>query len=487
MGRDDAAVYARICAHLDGLALGTVLAGLAPTGVVDALLRQSGPAAIVDLAASSGVPDGYLALALQQLALQGLATRSPDGDGTPGSVLLTPDGRDRLADARAYDALPARIDAAIAWLRSGEGDPVPADDDRPEPVGTAFRAPAVAAALVAMTRDGSEGVSDWAGPALRAEGWARWESTGWRLTDPGRLAHAMAAQYAYAVGYLPLLAQIPARLSGSAPAIERTRAHDDTFVDRAIDVRFSGQVYRRMARTPFLATALPLVQGSTGDGISAIVDCGCGDGSMLADLGMKLRRSGSHVPRLVAVDASPVALSLAGARLAETGMPYLTLRGDIADPESLMLHLTLAGVDTTRTLHVSKSVLHDRAIAPEGARETSPRAHGAYACPGGRYLPPSRVEADLASLLDRWRRCLCPAGMIAVEAHAVPDPLIAERRGRTPYPITALTHGFSHQYLIEWQAYAAAIGRSGLRCRSQTLLGEPIFGAPSLSVCHLTR
>lgn len=377
---------------------------------------------------------------------------------------------------------------------------------------------------------------------------------GWHGTPEGKIAATMARQYRYPIVYLPLLRSVPELIFGdpsvpSTGAAVRTGArptarpvpgttHEsprkagspppadeaETHLDRELDLRFSGDVFVAMCRTPFLQTARPVFDREPVAAQPAlVVDTGCGDGALLESLYTEVRTRTARGRRLaeyplvmVGVDPSPVARDMTAARLANAGIPHLVMAGDIADPDGLARELAAAGHDATNALHVCKSAIHDRAVRevrdrgqlppgsggvrgdgfpPGSVNVHDPRRSGAdagppttmtaFARPDGAAIDPADLAADLAGLFRAWRPLAGRHGWIVIEAHSAPASTVASLIGRTVATALDATHGYSCQYPVEPEVFRWAARTAGFISRAHHEPGASALGHTQLTIDHL--
>lgn len=493
------AAWTKVCHHCDGIALGTTVAALAARG---AFALLDGPAAAPDrLAALLGFSPGYFRLACKLLASQGFLHLGPDG-----AVAPTPDGRRWLAQVGRYADAARRVAEASALFAAlaGSGGPLAAarglPEDRGDPladrVSRHLRGPIAAAALLGLSRSGrladaapgdAAGARAWA--ALRAEGWA----DGHALTPEGRVAATFAAQYAYPVCYLPTYAAVPALLAGS-PAAGPAPGGAETHVDRALDIDFSGLVFARTCKEPFLELALPLFDAEDlAAQPAAVVDTGSGDGTLLAELHRAVKertRRGSHLERhpltLVGVEANEVARAATARRLAGLGAPWRALAGDVGDPAGIARSLERSGVEPRDALHVSKSVLHNRTYRrPARPAAALPATRAVFVDADGAAIDPALAVGSLVELLAAWAPLVRRHGMIVAEAHTVDPALAAARVGRSLVTPLDASHGYSRQLLVEVEVHRAAVALAGYRTLAARDVGAAMVGRPLMSVDHV--
>jgi hypothetical protein len=533
-------VWDSVCRHIDGMVIGSTMAALYSRGALR-ILAGSPRTSFGVLRRRLGARPGYLNVALRLLADQGWLTCA----GEPGTdeliVVPTPVGQAVITEyAAAYPAaarflpLASHIEQVLAepsaaspgdlgtyaalmkreWELPRPG-PGPASAQARHQVLAHLNGHLVAPVMFALTRRGTlpagapialrSPALHHAAQILARQGWTQISEARAEFTAAGRVAAALATQYRYPMIYLPLLRQVPELLFGPARASggqqrqdqRQDQSHGETHLDRELDVRFSGDVFASVCRTPFLDTALPLFDAEP---IAAqpglVVDMGCGDGTMLVTLYQAIvertrrgRRIGEFPLLMVGADPSPVARQVASAGLTAAGVPHVIMDGDIADPAGFDRALTALGLDARDALHVCKSAIHDRAYRPplESAcseRSDPPASSCAFAQPDGSAIPAAAMARDLAAFFRGWQPLTRKHGWIVIEAHSVAAATAAGLIGRTVATALDATHGYSCQYPVEPEVFAWAARTAGFRSRRHAEPAASALGHVILTVDH---
>jgi hypothetical protein len=514
-----ARVWATVCRHIDGMAIGSTMAALASHGALRTLAAAD-RTEFGKLRAGLGAHAGFLHVAIRLLADQGWVTCAGEGGTDELSITPTPRGRvvmTRLAGGYAEAARflplaaraaagPATAGAALArFLEAARRDwglpvtGVPADARHQ--VLAHLNGHLVAPVMSGVARENRLP----GGPAaeiLARQGWVR----AGRPTAAGELALAMARQYRYPIVYLPLLRGVPGLIFGDPSSAGPAGQEDETHLDRSLDIRFSGEVFAATCRAPFLDVALPLFDREPLAAQPAlVVDTGCGDGTLLETLYAAVRaqtargrRLGEHPLLMVGADPSPVARRAAAARLAAAGVPHHVMDGDIADPSRLARELAAAGHDARAALHVCKSAIHDRAYRPPAPVDappvpastppvpasTPPAAMTAFAHPDGSAIPAGQLALNLAELFRSWQPLTRRHGWIVIEAHSVRSATAAALTGRTLATALDATHGYSCQYPVEPEVFAWAARAGGFASRAHHEPGARALGHTQLTIDH---
>jgi SAM-dependent methyltransferase len=550
-------IWDSVCRHIDGMVIGSTMAALYSRGALR-ILAESPRTSFGVLRRRLGARPGYLNVALRLLADQGWLNCA----GEPGTdeliVMPTPVGQAVITEyAAAYPAAarflplashieqilaeppaasPGDLGAYAALMKREWGLPRPgsgpASAQARHQVLAHLNGHLVAPVMFALTRRGPRAAGapialrspalHHAAQILALQGWAQISEdhisedhisedhiseARAEFTAAGRVAAALATQYRYPMIYLPLLRQVPELIFGPARACG-ARPHDgespgdaETHLDRELDVRFSGDVFASVCRTPFLDTALPLFDAEP---IAAqpglVVDMGCGDGTMLVTLYQAIvertgrgRRIGEFPLLMVGADPSPVARQVAAARLSAAGVPHVIMDGDIADPAGFGRALADLGLDARDALHVCKSAIHDRAYRPppmpasaDPARAANlpPASSCAFAQPDGSAIPAAAMARDLAAFFRGWHPLTRKHGWIVIEAHSVAAATAAGLIGRTVATALDATHGYSCQYPVEPEVFAWAARTAGFRSRQHAEPAAGALGHTILTVDH---
>jgi SAM-dependent methyltransferase len=530
-----ACIWEQVCRHIDGLAVGSTMAALHERGAL-ALITAAPGTTIGQLRRRLGGNPGFLHVAARLLADQGWVTLSgatgtddllieptPAGHAVltwfaPGYILAAqalpvaermdqilfgpPDshGRESLAgfcslldkdwqlprqvlprtarfQVRSHldGHLVAPVMSALSrrgLLRPGHDIPLEQPDGDPEAMRLAFR-------------------------VLARQQWVLINSGTARLTPAGAIAAACAPQYWHPVCYLPTFRRVPALLFGDPQQVwAQATAEREVHLDRALDIAFSGDVFNGSCRQPFLDIALPLFdQEPVSDQPTMVVDAGCGNGSLLATLYQEVRARtrrgrhlGAHPLLMVGIEPSPVARAAASARLRAAGAPQLVISGDIADPGRIRDELAAHGLDATRGLHVSKSVIHDRAYSPgrgmTPTKTSPPPSDEAFARPDGTAIRPAELARDLVGFLRGWRGLARRHGLLVIEAHAVRPTVTARLLGRTLVTELDATHGYSCQYPVDPAVFAWAAREAGFESRAHREPAAEALGHVLLTIDH---
>lgn len=515
--------------HVDGVAVGSTIVALADHNIFTIL--EANPGISMDqLQPMTGANAGYLHVALRLLAGQGWLTRSGEpGTGTMGFT-LTPAGLQVGGQASAYrQAVETMIQiggSTRAKDPSGFGSLINALDQATEKINKSWGLPEhgiplanwwsiltqlnghVAIPVLSWLTINGWGISrpldpDSADPEwrpllesalrlLESLGWAE----GMSLTSRGTIAMARARQYWHPMCYMETLSKVEQLLFGD-PSIQRlTEDGEESHIDRAMDIAFSGSVFNATCRSPFLE----LIRGFFDDpGVQdqplAVVDVGCGNGSLLVSLYEYVK---NHTIRggvlqdfplvMVGVEPSSVARETSQIALQNLNIPNIILDGNIDNPDEIARNLSARGLDPRQVLYVSKSVIHNRPYSsprsPANLPATMPTSTGAFAHVDGSTIANPDLQQNLVEHFISWRGVSQKYGMVVIEAH-IASPEVSEGLiGQSASAILDATHGYSNQFPVEAEVFLACAREAGYTVVSHQPIGINSVGYPALSINH---
>ncbi len=302
---------------------------------------------------------------------------------------------------------------------------------------------------------------------------------GFEPNTAGEFLLRQSASYQTIASYWRVFLHLEDWLAGSPRSWFEGRETRERHVDRAMNVRGSGFQHRRYFRD-MADLLVPLFDDA--DAPVAVVDTGCGDGTLLCTLSEALGARSERVV-FVGIDASPEAREATRQALEAMGVAHHVASGDVTEPEGIAATLAAAGIDPTRVLHIRSFLDHDRRwrepqrVGPD---------HGAVALDldGGRR-DPRDVSGSLVDHLTRWAKVVGPRGLALIEVFAEDEPG-AQPVDASPSLHFDLYQSLSGQLLVPpavfWECAAAA----GLHARPDRLRHRPEGStAPRIALVHL--
>lgn len=518
--------------HIDGMAIGSTVCSLHEHDIFNLLNRSKNPVKLADLRLSSGFREGFLHVALRLLAHQGFVRLSIDSKSNEFEASLTEMGRQWLSFVKYYQQIPkisrmasclsdellqnssvSRIDFFMAESPlEHDGSPI---TRRVHDHLYGELAAVIMTCLYLKFEDQklqgdqkkfflheeisrNHHISNFVSGVLQAIGWVTTDENGMSWTSAGLLAVEWSPQYFYPVSYISTFRRVPELLLGKdcrVPACtpEKLESH----VDRQLDIKFSGIVYERTCRNRLLEIVLPLFNKEPLESqASGIVDTGSGDGTLLVDLFRSIKQNtlrgrflDSFPLWIVGAEYTGIARKSTQAALQKAGIPNgRVIYGDIGDPRGLARALHGIGIDPFNSLHLSKSVIHNRAYRAcsnaELLRDWTPISGAPFVSPDGALISQREIECNLAQLFQDWKPLAQKHGMIVIEAHTVDPEIVSRTVGRNIMTCMDATHGYSGQYLMEYDAFTRTVKAAGYESVSSGVLSGTIVGQPTLTINH---
>jgi hypothetical protein len=522
--------WQKVCLQVDGIAIGSTVHALARRGVFKRLARSRVPLEASALAEEFGAGPGYFHLAMKLLTAQGLLLRGGDIPGGHTLVSLSEAGRGWLQFLPAYQQAPAAIRAALqlqARLAGGGQAAAPElaalarvegvdDSELGRRVRLHLLGPLLGAAMTqlagrgvleALSREpgGLVALSEFALPPdalaaalalLAGQGWARLKDGAVALTPEGVAAAGLAPAFYGPMSYLPTFLGVPELMWGADAGLGLDQDGVEKHLDRALDIKLSGLVFRRDCRAPFLEAALPLFdQEPLSEQPACVVDTGSGDGTVLLELYLAVREQTlrglcleRHPLIMVGAEYTQVSREATASALSQAGVPHRVIFGDIGDPARLAADLRELGLDPAAALHLNKSVIHNRTYQPPQNQQRlstwRPSSQAVFVSPGGGLIAAREMECNLVEFFESWRPWIGKHGMLAIEAHTVDPELVAPKLGGNLVTMLDASHGYAHQYLIEVEIYRRAVRAAGLNTLFSRDIGAQLVGRPLLSINH---
>lgn len=521
--------------HIDGIAIGSSVATLKKRNVFEILRQSCRPIDARLLSRQVGGREGFFHVALRLLAHQGFLQLTGEMDAGQTEVSLTSNGRAWLNFLEYYEQIP-KIAGMTPFLTKALSDQCARDnvnfsmpsfpsETRTSPIAKRVKdhllgeitAVIMTGLYFGMGCDKFQSSPPYIIPykkmscddpsfrfvsqTLRSVGWSDADGSEICLNDAGRLALEWTPQYFYPVSYLSTFRRVEQLVFGSGqhgrPCLPITT---ETHVDRPLDIKFSGMVYERTCRNALHEIVAPLFDRlSIEEQPCAIVDTGSGDGTLLVDLFRIIRANtlrGRHLQSypiwVVGTEYSEQARETTLQALERAGISHCrAIYGDIADPTSLARDLSMIGVDPLNALHINKSVIHNRVFRPprdtQRLKSWKSGSQTPFVSCDGALLKPREIECNLIELFEDWKPFTQRHGMIVIEAHTVNPVYTAPKVGRNIITCMDSTHGYSTQYLMEYEAFISAVRAAGYDSVAYRMLSGSLFGRPTMTINHFIQ
>jgi SAM-dependent methyltransferase len=322
-------------------------------------------------------------------------------------------------------------------------------------------------------------------------GWFEEHNGTFRFTDKGLFLARRASAYGVTVSYIPTLRKLDQLIFGDPVALRHgpTGAPEE-HVDREMNVWGSGGAHSTYFKRVD-EIVIELFNRPLADQPKGILDMGCGNGAFLAHLydvierqTLRGRHLDAHPLFLVGVDYNNAALKVARQNLIQADIWAKVMWGDIGKPDVLAASLKADyGIALEDLLNARTFLDHNRVWEPPSVVDAGlvATSTGAFAH-RGRRVANNLVEASLTEHLRRWTPYVGRFGLLVIELHTISPAAAAESLGETAATAYDGTHGFSDQYIVEYDVFERAARAAGLVAPPEHVTRFPNVAATTVSI-----
>ena len=223
---------------------------------------------------------------------------------------------------------------------------------------------------------------------------------------------------------------------------------------------------------------------------TGIIDIGCGDGAFLEhvhDLIMKhtiRKKYKKKFPlKLVGVDINKAARDASRERLNKRNLDYIIINGNISDPKSIDMNLNNNfNLKLCDFLNARTFLDHNRIYSkPKNNISLSKKSTGGF-CYKGNYISSNQLGNNLIEHLGLWKPYINKYGIIILELHTIHPNDSIKNRSKTLSCAYDTTHGFSDQYLVEYDFFIYCAKKVGLRLNDKFVY--PNENIPTISISY---
>ena len=281
------------------------------------------------------------------------------------------------------------------------------------------------------------------------------------FTERGDFFIKRSASYGVTVSYLPIFNNLETILISNKNFIwERDKKGIEKHVDRGMNVWGSGGSHKYYFKK-IDDIIINIFNQDIKSQPKGIVDMGCGDGTFLKhcyDIIMQntIRKEyiDTHPLLMVGADINRAARVASRKKLNKSNINNLIINGNISDPltlnKSLIDEYGLKLIDfiSTRTF-----LDHNRIyIDPKEIKYKNILSSGVF-CFKGTAIDNDNLINNLIEHFSSWKRYIKKYGLIILELHTIDPDLTFKNQGETLACSYDCTHGFSDQYLVEYDIF----------------------------------
>lgn len=309
------------------------------------------------------------------------------------------------------------------------------------------------------------------------------------FTDKGVFFKKRLASYGVTSSYLPLLANLESIISKNTNLVwKRDQTGDEIHINRGMNVWGSGGAHKYYF-DHIDKIIIDIFNKDINQQPKGIIDVGCGDGTFLKhcyDLIKNSTLRGKKIQdyplTVIGIDINKAARIASRKKLNDYDIDNIILNGNISDPRNLNKILNLEYNKNLSDFLSTRTFLdHNRIYEePKELREINIRTSGSF-CYKGEFIDKKHLINNLIEHLSSWKKYVEKHGLIILELHTINPYLTMINRGKTLACAYDTTHGFSDQYLVEYDTFIKCAEKAKLTLNRKSVL-FPDSQIPTISI-----
>ena len=309
-------------------------------------------------------------------------------------------------------------------------------------------------------------------------------------TSKGDFFFNRTASYGVTVSYLEIFTRLDDLIFNNIFFIwERNKSQDEIHVDRSMNVWGSGGAHK-FYFNKIDEIIVKIFNQKIESQPKGIIDIGCGDGAFLEHvydliINNTIRKDFiKQFPlKLVGVDLNKAAIKASKNRLKKRNLDYIIIEGNISNPSSINNNLKINyNLYLNDLLNARTFLDHNRIYSnPKNNISLSKKSYGGF-CYKGAYISSNKLGNNLIEHFLSWKPYISKYGIILLELHTIHPDMSNKFRGKNLSCAYDATHGFSDQYLVEYDFFLYCAKKAGLMLNNNfTFPNEEI---PTISISY---
>ena len=298
-----------------------------------------------------------------------------------------------------------------------------------------------------------------------------------KMTDKGMFFYNRSSAYGVTVSYMPLFTQLKTLLfKDTSNILVRDKDGNELHVNRKMNIWGSGGAhklyFKKIDEIILEIFNKPIEMQPKG-----IADIGCGDGTLLIHLyklikektlrGKKLKDYPLHI---IGADFNEEALEITGKNLNNQNIKHALVKADIGNPNDFNAELEKKyKIKLNDLLNVRSFLDHNRIFKmPEldkfDLNKINTNSTGAFCCnQNNEIFEPIIYKISLIEHFIKWKPFVSKYGLILLELHTINPNICKDNIGKTLATAYDATHGYSNQYIIEYEDFIHSAVLAGLK------------------------
>ena len=297
------------------------------------------------------------------------------------------------------------------------------------------------------------------------------------LNEKGLFFCKRSSAYGVTVSYMPLFAKMNTLLFKDTSNILNRDSHgNELHVNRKMNVWGSGGAhklyFKKIDEIIIEIFNYPIEKQPKG-----IADMGCGDGTMLIHLynliktktlrGQLLDKYPLYV---IGADFNEEALEVTHENLKKENIKHILVQADIGNPDEFnKILIKEYNIELNMLLNVRSFLDHNRVFEMPKKEDfnlnniTTQSTAAFCANNKNKMLEPIIFKLSLIEHFLKWKPYINKFGLILLELHTIKPELCSKNIGNTVATAYDATHGYSNQYIIEYEEFVDAALIAGLK------------------------
>ena len=203
-----------------------------------------------------------------------------------------------------------------------------------------------------------------------------------------------------------------------------------------------------------------------------IADMGCGDGSFLYHLNNLVKNNtlrgdhlNSHPLFLIGADYNQAALDETSKMFFNEDNKPMTVLADISKPAKYAKKIKNSyDLNISDFLNVRSFLDHNRTYKNTDSLGINFKnaTTNSFVWKGQR-ISSNQIQENLVNHFMKWKKYVSKYGLLILELHSININKINHNIGKVPMTAYISTHGFSDQFMIEYEVYKECIEHAGLK------------------------
>ena len=297
------------------------------------------------------------------------------------------------------------------------------------------------------------------------------------LNEKGLFFCKRSSAYGVTVSYMPLFSKMNTLLyKNTSNILNRDSNGNELHVNRKMNVWGSGGAhklyFKKIDEIIIEIFNYPIEKQPKG-----IADMGCGDGTMLIHLYNLIKTKtlrgqllDKHPLHVIGADFNEEALEVTHENLKKENIKHILVQADIGNPNDFNdILIKEYNIELNMLLNVRSFLDHNRVFEMPKKEDFSlnnitTQSTAAFCANNkNKLLEPIIFKLSLIEHFLKWKPYINKFGLILLELHTIKPELCSKNIGNTVATAYDATHGYSNQYIIEYEEFVDAAIIAGLK------------------------